>query len=480
MASFNIFVNEKNLVNFRFYFGDISREEAEMYLKNRGKCDGTFLVRGGPGMYKLSVISSLGGESRFFHYIIQENSDKTYNIGPECFFSSVVQLIDHYRDDFTDIQQKLTVSCPRMDYEVTEDFVTMAPIVRDVVIQSKLKEGKFHQIWKGTMTSQMTEIVIKSNVGKHISGRSLLEEASIIDMLRHDNIVKLIDVVTTYPVCVTLEYEDNGDLLDYLLRSDTYEMPAQQRIRLALEVALGMEIIASKSVVHRSICASNILLGRELSAKISGFGFAKLLDKRGCYQPVEGDKIIPQIMIRWMALEAASEQRFSTSSDVWSFACLLVELFTDGESPFSRKKKQTKVFLNNMNLSFFISFLIGCHSSHDRQMSFDSFDDFLSKLLYGSTRSRKLFFADVLVPQVLPRLKAGGRPKLPRDLPEGLCLLASKCWQADPTTRPNFTTIQEVTKQELEHFGKSRSKLDDERPLAREDSRYITTNHRIS
>ena len=47
----------------------------------------------------------------------------------------------------------------------------------------------------GTMTSQMTEIVIKSNVGKHISGRSLLEEASIIDMLRHDNIVKLIDVV---------------------------------------------------------------------------------------------------------------------------------------------------------------------------------------------------------------------------------------------------------------------------------------------
>ncbi|CAK8693161.1 unnamed protein product [Clavelina lepadiformis] len=414
--------DEETVMTNQFYFGDISREEAEMYLKNRGKCDGTFLVRGGPGMYKLSVISSLGGESRFFHYIIQENSDKTYNIGPECFFSSVVQLIDHYRDDFTDIQQKLTVSCPRMDYEVTEDFVTMAPIVRDVVIQSKLKEGKFHQIWKGTMTSQMTEIVIKSNVGKHISGRSLLEEASIIDMLRHDNIVKLIDVVTTYPVCVTLEYEDNGDLLDYLLRSDTYEMPAQQRIRLALEVALGMEIIASKSVVHRSICASNILLGRELSAKISGFGFAKLLDKRGCYQPVEGDKIIPQIMIRWMALEAASEQRFSTSSDVWSFACLLVELFTDGESPFSH----------------------------------------------------------VLVPQVLPRLKAGGRPKLPRDLPEGLCLLASKCWQADPTTRPNFTTIQEVTKQELEHFGKSRSKLDDERPLAREDSRYITTNHRIS
>jgi len=40
-------------------------------------------------------------------------------------------------------------------------------------------------------------------------------------------------------------------------------------------------------------------------------------------------------MYRWMAIEGATNGRFSTASDVWSFAVFLHELFTKGERPYA-------------------------------------------------------------------------------------------------------------------------------------------------
>ena len=42
-------------------------------------------------------------------------------------------------------------------------------------------------------------------------------------------------------------------------------------------------------------------------------------------------------MFRWMAIESITEERFSTASDVWSFAILLYEIFTKGEMPYAGK-----------------------------------------------------------------------------------------------------------------------------------------------
>jgi len=38
-----------------------------------------------------------------------------------------------------------------------------------------------------------------------------------------------------------------------------------------------------------------------------------------------------------MALECLTTQTFSTASDVWSLACFMVEVFTNGEPPFAGK-----------------------------------------------------------------------------------------------------------------------------------------------
>jgi hypothetical protein len=42
-------------------------------------------------------------------------------------------------------------------------------------------------------------------------------------------------------------------------------------------------------------------------------------------------RVVP---VRWTAIEALEEQKFSEASDVWSFGVLMVEVFTEGKSPY--------------------------------------------------------------------------------------------------------------------------------------------------
>ena len=55
------------------------------------------------------------------------------------------------------------------------------------------------------------------------------------------------------------------------------------------------------------------------------------------------DKPFQPNSIRWRALESFESKIFSTASDVWEFACLMIELFTDGEAPFSGNEVLTLI-----------------------------------------------------------------------------------------------------------------------------------------
>ena len=41
-----------------------------------------------------------------------------------------------------------------------------------------------------------------------------------------------------------------------------------------------------------------------------------------------------KLPVRWMAPEAMYRQRYSTASDIWSYGCLLYEIWSLGRMPF--------------------------------------------------------------------------------------------------------------------------------------------------
>lgn len=75
----------------------------------------------------------------------------------------------------------------------------------------------------------------------------------------------------------------------------------------------------------------NCLVGTGYKIKVTDLGMSRSLYSADYYQ-VGGDALLP---IRWMSWESVLLEKFTTKSDVWSFAVTLWEILTFArEQPF--------------------------------------------------------------------------------------------------------------------------------------------------
>nr|XP_023860649.1 inactive tyrosine-protein kinase transmembrane receptor ROR1-like [Salvelinus alpinus] len=109
--------------------------------------------------------------------------------------------------------------------------------------------------------------------------------------LHHHNVVCLLGVVTQeQPVCMLFEFLNQGDLHEFLIMRSPHSdvgcssdedgtiksiLDHGDFLHLAIQVAAGMEYLASHSFVHKDLAARNILVGERLHVKISDLGLSR-------------------------------------------------------------------------------------------------------------------------------------------------------------------------------------------------------------
>ena len=221
--------------------------------------------------------------------------------------------------------------------------------IQNVRFLQELGEGAFGKVYKGELIGFYGEMSVNKVAIKTLKENAapkmaidFRREVELMTDLKHPNIVCLLGVcMKEEPMCMLFEFMTHGDLHEYLIMHSPHSdislgdaegahLDHQDMLYIAIQIASGMEYLSSHHFVHRDLAARNMLVGENLTIKISDFGLSRDVYSSDYYR-VQSKSLLP---VRWMPPEAILYGKFTAESDVWAFGVVLWEIYSFGLQPY--------------------------------------------------------------------------------------------------------------------------------------------------
>ncbi|HEY5001647.1 MAG TPA: tetratricopeptide repeat protein, partial [Ktedonobacteraceae bacterium] len=195
-------------------------------------------------------------------------------------------------------------------------------------IISKIASGGFAIVYQGEhIILTERKAAIKLLHSKHLDAayarESFIQEARLLETLRHPHILPLYDVNIDndgVPYLIA-EYAPNGSLEDRIKLQSSQLMPIDEVLTILSQIGEALEHAHERNVIHRDLKPANILFNARGDALLADFGIATVLDGASGKQ---GDIMgTPPYM--------APEQfqgMFGKDSDQYALGCIAYELVT--------------------------------------------------------------------------------------------------------------------------------------------------------
>jgi tRNA A-37 threonylcarbamoyl transferase component Bud32 len=159
----------------------------------------------------------------------------------------------------------------------------------------------------------------------------LFREATILARLKGVNVVRCYGVcIEPGNECLIMENMQGGSLFTYLLDSSKPLSPQLQK-QWAIEIVEGIASIHKQHTIHRDLKSANILLTRELHAKLADFDLSIMGTSSLAATPYKSQAFT------YMAPELKSLHGEATpASDIYNYGVILLEILTRKPAPLEK------------------------------------------------------------------------------------------------------------------------------------------------
>ncbi|THG17307.1 hypothetical protein TEA_008591 [Camellia sinensis var. sinensis] len=207
------------------------------------------------------------------------------------------------------------------------NFDTISVATDNFSDANKLGQGGFGAVYRGRLPNGQ-EIAVKRL--SRDSGQGELEfknEVMLVAKLQHRNLVRLLGFCLEGTERLLIyEYVTNSSLDHFIFDAiNRAYLDWDRRYKIIGGIARGLLYLHEDSrlrIIHRDLKASNVLLDRDMNAKISDFGMARIFD----VDQTQGNTSRVVGTYGYMSPEYAMRGQFSTKSDVFSFGVLILEI----------------------------------------------------------------------------------------------------------------------------------------------------------
>jgi hypothetical protein len=220
-----------------------------------------------------------------------------------------------------------------------------------------------------------------------------------------------------------------GGSLEDVLHDHERELPWRTRVSIGLQVALGMDHLHKRQLLHRDLKSANVLLDEELKAKVCDFGLARVV------------KPSPKQVVVRSAFTGVT--RLLPSADS-------IEIYTDGQSALSTARAVVGIVDAKGTMTQSAGTLLWMAPEvfrGDRHYTC-AVDVYSFGIVLWELATRKTPWVDEMASDQQTffkmfslALQAGRRPAIPdfvREEHGAFVTVMERCWAGDPVDRPSF------------------------------------------
>jgi len=218
----------------------------------------------------------------------------------------------------------------------------------EYIILKEIGKGSYGKVYLAQekhAPESAKKLVIKEIDLRHASQKDRMasrQEALILKHIKHPNVIAYKDSFEKHNngfLYIVMTFAEGGDLFTRIKQQRNLKrskdssadrkyiyLEERQVVEWSVQIAMGLQYLHSKQILHRDLKTQNIFLTKANLIKIGDLGIAKVLDTNTMNETLPASTLIGTPY--YMSPEIFQNIPYSYKSDMWSFGCCIYELLT--------------------------------------------------------------------------------------------------------------------------------------------------------